>query len=60
MKKQAYQQEILENINSNGTVTCEVCGKDSMITHAFVDHSLDTVKNMCHNCYLQSLSKDEN
>lgn len=60
MKKQVYQQEILEKMNPDGTVTCEVCGIDSMIAHAFVDHSSDTVKIMCHDCYLKRLSREEN
>ena len=60
MKKEAYQQEILEKINPDGTTTCEVCGNDSMIVHAFVDHISDTVKIMCHDCYLKRLNAKEN
>jgi len=60
MKKAAYQKTILERMNPDGTATCEICGKDSMIVHAFVDHSEDTVKIMCHECYLKRLSREEN
>ena len=60
MKKQTYQKEILQKMNLDGTVTCEVCGKDSMVTHAFIDHSTDTVQILCHACFMKRLNRDEN
>jgi len=60
MKKEAYQKEILERMNPDGTATCEVCGKDSMICHAFVDHTTNTIKIMCNGCYLKNLNAKEN
>lgn len=60
MKKEAYQKAILESMNPDGTATCEICGKDSMILHAFVDHDRNKIGIMCHGCYLKKLSAKEN
>ena len=60
MKKAVYQKEILQKTNLDGTVKCEVCGKDSMVAHAFVDHDMGTVRVICNECYLKRLNRDKN
>ena len=60
MKKEAYQKEILERMNLDGTAMCEICGEKSMILHAFVDHDQGKVGIICHGCYLKKLSAEEN
>ena len=60
MKKAAYQKEILEKMNLDGTVTCEVCKKDSMVTHGFVNHDMGTVRVICNECYLKRLNRELN
>lgn len=60
MEKKTYQSEILEKMNPDGTVTCEICGMDSMIAHAFVDDCADIVKILCHTCFMKSLKREEN
>lgn len=60
MKKQAYQKAILERMNPDRTATCEVCGKDSMIVHAFINHETNTIGIMCHECYLKRLNAEGN
>ncbi len=60
MEKKTYQSEILEKMNPDGTVTCEVCGEDSMIVHAFVDDCTGIVKILCQACFMKRLNREEN
>jgi len=60
MKQEIYQQKIFEKMNPDGSANCEVCGNVSMTTHAFIDHSDNSVTVMCNECYLKRLSRDEN
>ncbi len=60
MKKSKYLKEIVGGLNLDGTTTCEVCGKDSMIVHGFVDHDQETVKIICNDCYVKRLNRGEN
>ena len=60
MKKQAYEKAILERMNPDGMATCMVCGRNSMVAHAFVDHDMGTVKVICNECYLKRLNRNKN
>ena len=53
MKPKDYLTATLKRLNPDHTTTCEDCGKSSVVGHVIVDHDQDTIKVICHDCYLK-------
>jgi uncharacterized Zn finger protein len=51
MKRSRYLAEITKRVGSNGEVTCEDCGRKSMVVHGVINHDKNTVRVVCDECY---------
>jgi transcription elongation factor Elf1 len=52
MKQKDYIKAVIEKINPDRTITCEDCGDKDMIGHMIIDHQAETVKAVCHSCFV--------
>ena len=43
---------VIEKINSDNTLTCEDCGETVRLGHMVVYHPTETVKAVCHSCFV--------
>jgi hypothetical protein len=52
MKQQNYMKAVLKKIGINEMVTCEDCGKRDRLGHFIINHDENTVKGVCHSCFV--------
>jgi transcription elongation factor Elf1 len=53
MKEQDYMKAVLEKLNPDMSITCEDCGNQDKVGHFIVDHQANTVKAVCHSCFVK-------
>lgn len=54
MKRNKYMTAILERLGSNQKIICQDCGAESKIGHAVINHCDETIKIVCHDCFMKN------
>lgn len=52
MKQEVYTKAVIERLDEHNEATCEDCHKKDKVIHGIVDHDTDTLKVVCHNCFV--------